>query len=403
MAKRKRVVNKNNKRTVVKPDETFTDTPIFVPLLIKKSQLYIAERDEKNRISKVSLNMKETVGLHVNLEAIISELREAHKETQIHLQKINSLEMNRDDLNEKVRILQTENKEIKSQVVQLEQDNKNLQKQLDQLGQDNENLKKQLGTILSGKEKIKSQSGQKEAENRTYGQTAKKQTGKTKDAASEKTGQHRTKLEIIAGLLEEMKTPDDQGQMPLITFGSYKQGSDKTREPIKWKVLWKKEKTIFLLSDRILDVKPYHNSSASVTWETCDLRTWLNVDFVKEAFHGEEQFLLKFTEIRNDNNKSYSTRGGKNTKDRVFLLSQDEYDQFFPDKDFAKASATKKAKDKKLSCRPGTDFGNWWLRSPGNGVVKAALIDPSGSQVPEGRTVIDSKIGVRPALWLDLG
>ena len=44
-------------------------------------------------------------------------------------------------------------------------------------------------------------------------------------------------------------------------------------------------------------MKPYHNSSASVTWETCDLRTWLNVDFVKEAFA-----LLKAVESGEDIN-----------------------------------------------------------------------------------------------------
>lgn len=391
--------------------------PVLVPLLIRKPQFSIIEKDEKNRISKVSAHVKnvdnfkgyseairsdiqrireENQGLIQQNKNLYSQIGKLEEEKQIQLQKISILESDRNDLKSKVSMLWAENADMKKRIENidnknrdyinkaagLELDVKKIMDQLEKLGQTNENLKME-----------------KPGQTR---ENPKQQTGKKAETSSAKSSRRKTAMDISARILEEFNSSANHEQTPVISFGSYVQDTGRAAKPIKWKVLEKKGKSMLLLSDRILDVKPYHDSNIAVTWEGCDLRTWLNVGFVKEAFRGEEEFLLKYVEIENHNNKSYDTRGGKNTKDRVFLLSQSDYYQYFPNKDFAKASATDEAKRKQLSCCPGTDYGYWWLRTPGSGVVKATQVNPDGNLISSGGNVTESKIGVRPALWLEL-
>ena len=135
-----------------------------------------------------------------------------------------------------------------------------------------------------------------------FGQTSenlKQQTGDKAETSSAKSSRRKTAMDISARILEELSSSGNSGQTQVITFGSCVQDTSGATKPIKWKVLEKKGKSMLLLSDRILDVKPYHGSNIAVSWEGCDLRTWLNVDFVKEAFRGEEEFLLKYAEVEN--------------------------------------------------------------------------------------------------------
>jgi len=44
----------------------------------------------------------------------------------------------------------------------------------------------------------------------------------------------------------------------------------------------------------------------------------------------------------------------------------------------------------------------WWLRSPGDCSLNAALVYHGGSVITYGRIVLFSDYCVRPALWLDL-
>ena len=405
MKKRRNTRNAVPQKTVEKKDDSITSRSGFIPLLIRNPQLCIVEKDEENRISKVSAHVKnvdnfngyseemqlgiqrireENQGLIQQNKNLCLQIGKLEEEKQIQLQKISILESDRNDLKAKVSLLWAENADMKKRIENIE--NKN-----------SDYISKAAGLELD----IKKIMNQLEK----FGQTSenlKQQTGDKAETSSAKSSRRKTTMDISARILEELSSSGNSGQTQVITFGSYAQDTGGATKPIKWKVLEKKGKSMLLLSDRILDVKPYHGSNIAVSWEGCDLRTWLNVDFVKEAFRGEEEFLLKYAEVENHNNKSYNTRGGKNTKDRVFLLSQNDYYKYFPNKDFAKASATDKAKRKQLSCCPGTDYGYWWLRTPGSGVVKAIQVDPDGNLISCGGNVTESKIGVRPALWLEL-
>ena len=70
----------------------------------------------------------------------------------------------------------------------------------------------------------------------------------------------------------------------IIKFGNYPQDINGSKSPIEWLVLDVNENEALLVSRYGLDCKEYHNVFTDITWEDCDLRKWLNNDFIKSAF-----------------------------------------------------------------------------------------------------------------------
>ena len=111
-----------------------------------------------------------------------------------------------------------------------------------------------------------------------------------------------------------------------------------------------------------------------------------------------------------DNSKSqgdsgYSTKGGNNTQDKVFLLSYAEAWKYFKDDNARMCVPTeyaiKQGAWKKSSGKvDGKATCYWWLRSPGNLQYNAILVDFDGSR--HFGNVYNSFIAVRPALWVNL-
>ena len=189
-----------------------------------------------------------------------------------------------------------------------------------------------------------------------------------------------------------------------VTFGHYEQDNNtgNGKEAIEWLVLDVQGDKVLLVSRYALDCKPYNTSYTSVTWETCSLRTWLNGTFINAAFTADEQKAVMTTTV--DNSKSqgysgYSTNGGNNTQDKVFLLSYAEAWKYFKSDDARECQPTKYAvaqnayKASNGNCR-------WWLRSPGAWSDFAAIVDFDGAR--SSRNVRSSNVAVRPAFWLDL-
>ncbi len=156
-----------------------------------------------------------------------------------------------------------------------------------------------------------------------------------------------------------------------------------------WRVLDVKNGRALLLTEEILEQRRYHSKRGSVTWETCDLRKYLNGAFL-QTFSSQEQERIVQTENRNADNPKYGTPGGRDTVDRVFLLSIEEVLKYSGD-DSAKIIA--KYQDREEW---------WWLRSPGSNDDYAAYVIGDGYLYMFGRMVISVLGGVRPALWLKL-
>lgn len=176
-----------------------------------------------------------------------------------------------------------------------------------------------------------------------------------------------------------------------VTFGTYPQtkaGNDAT--PIEWLVLARDGDKALLISRYGLDVQPYNKDYTSVTWETCTLRTWLNSTFYNKAFSSAEQAAILTTDVDNSKSQCYSiwtTSGGNNTQDKVFLLSYAEANKYFG---VGKGSSKK------------TAAGVRWLRSPSYSQSNAAYVYIVGSIYFYSRNVDSDSEAVRSALWVDI-
>lgn len=209
------------------------------------------------------------------------------------------------------------------------------------------------------------------------------------------------------------------GQADNIYFGNYFQSSSTTKEPVKWRVLSNSDGKLFLLSDQNLDVKPYNSSSTGITWEKSTIRSWLNGyaasennsgtdyssnNFIDAAFSSDEQVAIADTYVYNKNKPSYSTSGGENTTDQIFLLSIEEANNssYFPNGNDSRKS-TNTAYVASYSGMLGAGKADyWWLRSPGEDDDYAAFVDDGGVVYNNGYIVVHTNTAVRPAFNLNL-
>ena len=235
-------------------------------------------------------------------------------------------------------------------------------------------------------------------------------------------------VKLVTGYSSDTLVED----METIKFGLYPQSdvNGSKKDPIEWIVLEKTGNGALLLSKYILDCKNYNNTYDNVTWETCDLRKWLNSDFYNKAFNSSEQSVIKEINLVNNDNSEYKTSGGANTSDKVFCLSEEEIRKYFGNgekKEYSgqvcfelgKNVTTKGTEYAKNVDNGGTRldvfnevdktyeafFGNsnYWLRSPGYFQNCAACVGCTGtvdiSAIDIG--VIRNDYGVRPAIWIE--
>ena len=224
--------------------------------------------------------------------------------------------------------------------------------------------------------------------------------------------------------------------------GSYKTYHYFKYEPIKWRVLNRNGNDAFLLADVALDDQKYNTNYEDVTWETSGIRSWLNgygasvnqprtdyskKNFINSAFTSTQRSAIKTISVVNDNNIYYGTAGGKNTSDKVFLLSESEvyntdiaagygfindYNVEYATYDEAKRSRCSTYASAMGTCRSYytttgyTKYNGdvwWWLRSPGYDNSSAAIVVDNGYVSGFcSDNVSYNSVGVRPALHLNL-
>ena len=186
-----------------------------------------------------------------------------------------------------------------------------------------------------------------------------------------------------------------------IEFGNYPQDKDGTEKPIEWIVMKKEGNQVLLLSKYVLDAKPYNKEWEDVTWETSDIRQWLNNEFYTTAFNKAEKAKIQTSLIKNEDNSKYGTNGGNDTEDKVFLLSEKETETLFSNKEERIAKATEYATKSGVYVNE-EKAAWWWLRSPGDNSKNAAEVWNYGWVGRSGDDVDCSNDGVRPALHLNL-
>lgn len=179
-----------------------------------------------------------------------------------------------------------------------------------------------------------------------------------------------------------------------VTFGNYPQATS-TPEPIEWTVLAVDSTNgkALLIAKKVLDCQKYNSTSASVTWETCSLRTWLNSTFFNAAFDSTEQGRVPLSHVE--------TSGQSATDDNIFCISEQDAanTEYFANADARKSLGTQKAIDAGAWTYNG--YSVWWLRSAGSTSSRAMIISTVGGIDDTGYSVNDTSGGVRPALWLN--
>ena len=135
--------------------------------------------------------------------------------------------------------------------------------------------------------------------------------------------------------------------------------------------------------------------------ETCTLRGWLNGEFLNAAFTPEEQDRLRTATVAADANPEYKTNPGKDTQDKVFLLSIDEANRYFASDEDRVCMPTKAAiENGAYASKSGACWQ--WLRSPGQSIYFAARVSFDGSVHCLGSNVDRASEAVRPVIVLRL-
>ena len=216
-----------------------------------------------------------------------------------------------------------------------------------------------------------------------------------------------------------------------IRFGEY-----------NWYVLDRQDGRALILTEKVIEKRAYHNRECQITWETCDMRKYLDVEFYNSFSVADRERIIEVVN-ENPDNPWYGTSGGKPTTDKIFLLSIEEVVKYFgdsgqlktrymyPNCDWCKDEYLPWIDDQyNLNRRAVDDTGVvrfWRLRSPGSNSCRVAAvsgfcgdgfdqgaIDVSGCSAmsDDGHFILDgpgallsssgaSDInGVRPALWL---
>ncbi|MCL2628996.1 MAG: DUF6273 domain-containing protein [Oscillospiraceae bacterium] len=222
----------------------------------------------------------------------------------------------------------------------------------------------------------------------------------------------------------------------IIQFGSY-----------DWLVLDIQDDKALIISEKVIDSRAYHHSAYPIEWEYCELRSYLNNDFLYSFNESDRERIIE-TRIENKDNQWYGTYAGNDTVDRIFLLSLEEVVRYFGDSgkltnrpndnDSMDGILNDEYNEKRIANHVGGtyegcyydenqeryildgstvtitsgDYSLWWLRSPGDDNYYAVCVDDglddsyasalAGSIFVLGYDVDFCNGGVRPALWLDL-
>ena len=182
---------------------------------------------------------------------------------------------------------------------------------------------------------------------------------------------------------------------------------------------------------------PYHADGSEATWETSDIRAWLNGEFLETAFTDEERSHIASVTVHTEDNSIKGASGGNDTQDSIFLLSFEETMEYLA-VNYDVAVTSYYSTDEIIYSTP-TDYANnrgayfmtrvtddlgiiksrnsytndnvedslanncwYWLRSPGVYQNVAAIVSYSGLIRFSGGMVDYAHGGIRPAMWVNL-
>lgn len=190
-----------------------------------------------------------------------------------------------------------------------------------------------------------------------------------------------------------------------------------------WQVLKVENGNALLLSERVLEYRPYNETDKNITWADSNVRSYLNNEFLNSFDDDDKKRIIKTVIKTPDNPWDFTnqggnafTEGGKDTEDYIFLLSLDEVIDYFTNdgKDSMLYQAQLGKSEAKLfdgyenerkayqltRQLDTTQASPWFLRSPGMLEDTVAYVDPKGSISVRGIIVTQERGGIRPAMWV---
>lgn len=225
-----------------------------------------------------------------------------------------------------------------------------------------------------------------------------------------------------------------------VTFGKY-QGQD-----ITWLKLAEQDGKTLLISESVLDAKPYYDQGEEyvwalqsprphedVSWEDSTLRTWLNGEFLNAAFSGDEKGAIASTTLTDTKNNvaptpanayDESAHQAGQTTDQVFLLSVAEAKAYFANNAARIAHPTDYALSQGVytgvaaTADQPDGASAWWLRTNGYYSGYEAAVDDDGYVHGAGYRIdgelhdgfedhgtqaseFGGNLGVRPCIWVE--
>ena len=183
----------------------------------------------------------------------------------------------------------------------------------------------------------------------------------------------------------------------IFRFGNYHGNMD-------WVVLDKADGKLLLMTEECIDCRAFHHEWTDVSWETSDLRKWMNKDFLEKGFNENERSIIVESRVAPGINPSFQSYPGQATMDKVFLLSILEAEKYL-DKTDSDCSMQAEATDyaKEWGACISENGKTWWrLRSPGIDQRSTAYVGPGGRIVATGMDVDYAAHGIRPAMWISV-
>ena len=175
---------------------------------------------------------------------------------------------------------------------------------------------------------------------------------------------------------------------------SYEEGEKVvwTKEPIEWIPIDKKDGKYLLVSKYIIDAKAYDSDKRCKKWSDCELRAWLNGEFLNTVFSEAERAMIL---------DSYDAKLG--TTDKVFLLSEYESNLLYGVDEcgvstlYAKAMGSEKTSGSSTTqwMEETTVYYEWGLRFEDGYIITSCAGAIYGFKSPI------QVVGIRPAIWVD--
>ncbi len=194
----------------------------------------------------------------------------------------------------------------------------------------------------------------------------------------------------------------------IVLFGAYEQDGNTSngKELIRWIVLEEDEGSILVMAESGLDARSFNDSPEEVYWENSSLRSWLNGRFPDNAFAQEDPSQVLSSTI-------ISTRYPENededmsveelvleeyeTRDRLFVLSSQEIQEYLPEESSRICKASEFAIQNGVSANADNEC-SYWLRSPGNDRTQVEYIWSQFGSIAS--TAQEAVQAVRPAARL---